>query len=68
MFRTPTHQKFEVPSRPYTGMFMLGLPAGAFTPDPRVTPEAERLMESGEAEGFLEGAWDFDNSEPDFPR
>jgi len=47
---------------------MLGLPAGAFTPDPRVTPEAERLMESGEAEGFLEGAWDFDNSEPDFPR
>ena len=68
MFQTPTHQRFKVPPRPYTVMFMLGLPAGAFTPDPRVTPEAERLMESGEAEVFLERMWNFDDPKPDFPR
>ena len=54
MFSTPTHQKFAVPFSTYPLMRMIGLPAGAFTPDPRVTPEAERLMESGEAVAFLE--------------
>ena len=66
--KTPTHQKFVVPPRPYPMAEHLGYFPGHFTPDPRVTPEAERLMESGEAEAFLERSWDFDNPEPDFPR
>ena len=68
MFTTPTRHRFIVPVQTYMLMEMMGLPAGAFTPDPRVTPEAERLVESGEAEAFLERAWDFDSPTPDFPR
>ena len=47
---------------------MLGLFPGHFTPDPKVTPEVERLMEAGEDQAFLERAWEWDNLKPDFPR
>jgi hypothetical protein len=67
MFKTPTHQSWVEQPIPYTIMSHLGYRAGTFIPDSSVTPEAERLMKDGEAQAFLEQAWEFDNPKPDFP-